>query len=327
MLPSLDDRGNTHECGRETFSHLRERGAPSSSAPSLHSKARQQVSRLHRAERGEHPCDRARPGIGILWQQACMALRDMEGIDTLTGEIRTNGLWWSMKPISYARHRFPPDVIRHAVWLYLRFTLSYRDVEDLLAERGLEVSNELIRRWVLKFGSAIARNLRSIRPRPHDHWHLDEMVVSIGGQRMYMWRAVDSEGEVLDVLIQRRRDKAAALKLLRKLLKKQGFAPAVIVTDKLGSYGAALRTIGFSGQHEQGLRANNRAENSHQPVRRRERKMGRFKSPKSAQRFVSFHAAVYNTFNVQRHLICRATHRQFRAEAHNVWSDATVAAA
>src|SRR5271166_2449138 len=148
-----------------------------------------------------------------------------------------------MKCISYARRRFPPDVIRHAVWLYLRFTLSYRDVEDLLAEKGLEVSNESIRRWVSKFGSAIARNVRSIRPRPHDHWHLDEMVVSIGGQRMYMWRAVDGEGEVLDVLIQRSRDKAAALKLLRKLLKKQGLTPGVIVTDKLRSYGAALRTI------------------------------------------------------------------------------------
>ena len=134
-------------------------------------------------------------------------------------------------------------------------------------------------------------------------------MVSIGGRRMYMWRAVDSEGEVLDVLIQRRRDKAAALKLLTRLLKKHGFAPAVIVKDKIGSYGAALRTIGFSGQHEQGLRANKRAENSRQPVRRRERKMGGFKSPKSAQRFVSFHAAVYNTFNVQRHLICRPTNR------------------
>jgi transposase-like protein len=180
----------------------------------------------------------------------------------------------------------------------------------------------------LKFGPAIARNLRSIRPRPHDHWHLDEMVVSIGGQHVYLWRAVDGEGEVLDVLIQRSRDKAAALKLLRKLLKKQGFAPAAIVTDKLRSYGAALRTIGFSGRHEQGLRANNRAENSHQPVRRRERKMGGFKSPRSAQRFVSLHdAAVYNTFNVQRHLIRRPTHRQFRTEAQSVWSDATVAAA
>ena len=185
-----------------------------------------------------------------------------------------------------------------------------------------KVSDKSIRRWVLKFGSAIAKNLRNVRPRPHDEWHLDEMAVSIGGQRMYMWRAVDSEGEVLDILIQRKRNKAVALELLRKLLKKQGFAPAVIVTDKLGSYGASLRTIGFSGRHEQGLRANNRAENSHQPVRRRERKMGRFKSPKSAQRFVSFHAAVYNTFNVQRHLICRSTHRQFRAQAHNVWSDA-----
>ena len=193
-----------------------------------------------------------------------------------------------MKPISYARHRFPPDVIRHAVWLYPRFTLSYRDVEDLLARRGLEISNELIRRWVLKFGSAIARNLRGIRPRPHDQWHLDEMVVSIGGQRMYMWRVVDSEGEVLDVLIQQRRGKAAALKLLKKLLEKQRFAPAVIVTDKLGSYRAAPRSFGFSVQHEQGLRANNRAQNSHQPVRRREREMGRFRSPQSAQRFVSF---------------------------------------
>ena len=153
------------------------------------------------------------------------------------------------------------------------------------------------------------------------------LYLKIDGRLVYLWRAVDSEGEVLDALIQRRRDQAAALKLLRKLLKKQGFAPAVMVTDKLGSYGAALRITGFSGRHEQGLRANNRAENSHQPVRRRERKMGRFKSPKSAQRFVSFHAAVYNAFNVQRHLISRPTLRQFRGAAHNVWSDATAAAA
>jgi transposase-like protein len=205
--------------------------------------------------------------------------------------------------------------------------MIYDDVEDLLAEGGLEVSNESTRRRVLKFGSAIARNLRSIRPRPHDRWHLDEMVVSIGGQQMYMWRAVDSDGEVLDVLIQRWHDKVTALKLLRKFLKKQRFAPAVIVTDKLRSYGAALRTIGFSGQHEQGLRANNRVEKSNQPLRRRERKMGGFGSPKSTQRFASFHAAVYNTFNVQRHLICRPKQRQLRAEAHNIWSDATAAAA
>jgi putative transposase len=181
--------------------------------------------------------------------------------------------------------------------------LSYWDVEDLLAERGLMVSNESIRRWVLKFGPIIAKNLRAIRPKPHSRWNLDEMMISIAGRQMYMWRAVDSEGEVLEILVQPQRDKAAALRLLRKLLRRQGFVPTVIVTDKLRSYGAALREIGFSGLHEQGLRANNRAENSHQPLRRRERKMQGFKSIKSAQRFVSVHAAVYNTFNVQRHSI------------------------
>jgi len=134
-------------------------------------------------------------------------------------------------PISYARHQFPSVVIQHAVWLYLRFTLSYRDVEDLLAERGLDVSYESIRRWVLKFGPAIARHLRQRRPKPTSRWHLDEMVVRIAGEHLYLWRAVDDEGEVLDVLAQRRRDKAAAGKLMRKLLKKQGFAPAVITTD------------------------------------------------------------------------------------------------
>src|SRR5689334_2310069 len=144
-----------------------------------------------------------------------------------------------MKPISYARHRFPPDVIRHAVWLYLRFTLSYQDVEDLLAERGLIVSNEAISRWVLKFGPGIASNLRKSRSQSYTRWHLDEMVVSLSGKQMYMWRAVD--GEVLEILVQPRRDKAAALRLLRKLLRRQGFVPTVIVTDKLRSYGAALR--------------------------------------------------------------------------------------
>src|SRR5260221_1736350 len=183
-----------------------------------------------------------------------------------------------MQPISYARHRLPPDVIRHAVWLYVRFTLSYRDVEDLLAERGLEVTNETIRRRVLKFEPAVARNLRHRRPTPHGKWHLDEMVVSIASRRMYMWRAVDSEDEVLEVMVQPRPDKAAALKFLRRLLKRQGVAPKVIVIAKLRSYGAALQLVGFSGRHEQGLRDNNRAENSHQPVRRRECKMQGFKS-------------------------------------------------
>ncbi len=228
-----------------------------------------------------------------------------------------------MQPLSYRRHRFPPLIIQHATWLYLRFTLSYRDVEELLAERGIEVSNETIRRWVLKFGHLYAQRLRRCRPRPSDRWHLDEMFVSIRGKPMYLWRAVDSEGEVLDFLIQPKRNKAAALKLMRKLLKKQGFAPRVVVTDKLQSYASAFRELGLSARHEQGLRKNNRAENSHQPVRRRERKMQRFKSAGSAQRFLSVHAAVYNNFNIQRHLISRSTLRIFRAEAMQTWRRAT----
>ena len=169
-----------------------------------------------------------------------------------------------MDQLSYCRHRFPPPIIQHAIWLYLRFTLSYRDAEELLAERGLEVSYETVRRWVLKFGSRIARRLRRSRPRPTDRWHLDEMVVRIAGRQMYLWRAVDHEGEVLDMLVQRRRDKRAAVRLMRKLLKKQGFTPKLLTTDKLGSYGSAFRHLHLTCRHEQGLRKNNRAENSHQ---------------------------------------------------------------
>ncbi len=183
-----------------------------------------------------------------------------------------------MPPISYARHQFPPVVIQHAVWLYVRFTLSFRDVEGLLAERGLEVSYETVRRWALKFGPAIAKRLRQGRARPTGHRRLDEMAVRIGGAQMYLRRAVDDAGEVLDVLVQRRRDKAAARRLMRKLLRKQGFAPAVVTTDGLRSYGAAFAELGLAARHERGLRKNNRAEVSHQPVRRRERKMQRFKS-------------------------------------------------
>ncbi len=243
------------------------------------------------------------------------------GIDTLTNNGPAHVLGWVMKPISYVHHRFPPDVIRHAVWLYLRFTVSYRDVEDLLAERRLMVSSESIRRWVLKFGPLIAKNLRESRAKAHCRWHLDEMVASIAGRQMYMWRAVDSEGEVLEILVQPRRDKTATLRLLRKLLRLSG----------LRSYGNRHRQTAIlrsgASRHEQGLRANNRAEHSHQPLRRRERKMLGFKSAKSAQRFVSVHAVVYNTFNVQRHLSSRPTQRHFRTTAHNSWSDAAAAVA
>src|SRR5271154_6060304 len=232
-----------------------------------------------------------------------------------------------MAELSYRRHRFPPVVIQHAVWLYLRFTLSYRDVEELLAERGLDVSYETVRSWVLKFGPVIARRLRRRRPRPSNRWHLDEMVVRIAGGRMYLWRAVDHEGEVLDMLVQRRRDKRAALRLMRKLLRKRGFVPKSLTTDRLGSYGVAFRLLRLTCPHEQGLRANNRAENSHQAVRRRERKMQRFKSAGSAQRFLSIHAAVHNNFNLQRHLISRSTLRMFcRAEAAAQWEAAVAAA-
>jgi len=231
-----------------------------------------------------------------------------------------------MQKISYARHRFPPPIIQHAIWLYFRFSLSYRDVEDLLAERGIDVSYETIRRWVLKFGAIYAGNLRKQRPRPSGQWHLDEVFISINGKHSYLWRAVDNEGEVLEILVQSRRNKRAALKLMRKLLKKQGFIPDVIVTDKLPSYAAALRDLNLSDRHDFGGRKNNRAENSHLPIRRRERRMQRFKSPGSAQRFLSVHASVYNTFYVQRHLISRKTLRKFRSEAMNLWEPATAAA-
>jgi transposase-like protein len=230
-----------------------------------------------------------------------------------------------MTTISFARHQFPPDIIRHAVWLYLRFTLSFRDVEDLLAERGLDVSYETVRRWLLKFGPLFAKELRRRRHRSTAQWHLDEMAVLIGGRQFWLWRAVDDEGEVLDLLVQRRRNAKAAARLMRKLLKKQGFAPDVLVTDKLRSYAAAKTQLRLSVRHEQGLRKNNRAENSHLPVRRRERKMQRFKSPGSAQRFLSFHASVHNTFNVQRHLVSRSTLRVLRGEAFQNWWAATAA--
>ena len=192
-----------------------------------------------------------------------------------------------MDTISFKRHRFPPEIIRRAVWLYARFTLSYRDVEDLLAERGLDISYESVRRWFLKFGAPIARNLRHTRPIPNGYWHLDEMVIVIRGQRYWLWRGVDNEGEVLDFLVQSKRNAQAALKLMRKLLKKQGWTPTRITTDKLRSYHVAIRTLGLTAQHIDNKRANNRAENSHQPVRRRERKQQRFKSPGSAQRFLN----------------------------------------
>jgi putative transposase len=230
-----------------------------------------------------------------------------------------------MTKISYAGYRFPPEIIHHAIWVYLRFTLSFRDVEDLLAERGIVVSYETVRR-VNHFGPMIAAHLRKRRPKPHAIWHLDEVYLKIDGQMVYLWRAVDAEGEVLDVLVQSRRNKHAALKLMRKLLKKYAFAPQRLVTDDLRSYGAAARDLGIEHLHERGRWKNNRAENSHQPTRRRERKMRRFKSARSAQKFLSTHATIYNTFNVQRHLTSAQSHRVLRAAAMSTWRVVVAAA-
>jgi putative transposase len=231
-----------------------------------------------------------------------------------------------MQKISYDGYRFPPEIIRRAVWLYLRFTLSLRDVEDLLAERGITVSYETIRRWVNHFGSKIVADLRKRRSKPHTTWHLDEVYLKIAGRMVYLWRDVDAEGEVLDVLVQSRRNKHAALKLMRKLLKRFGFVPERMITDDLRSYGVAAHALGIDRHHERGRWKNNRAENSHQPTRRRERKMQRFKSPGSAQKFLSSHAAVFNTFNVQRHLTSAPTHRILRDAAMNTWRQVAAAA-
>src|SRR5271169_497647 len=231
-----------------------------------------------------------------------------------------------MTKLSYVGYRFPPEIIRQAIWLYLRFALSLRDVEDLLAERGIAVSYETIRRWENHFGPTIAAELRKRRPKPHSTWHLDELYLKIERRMVYLWRAVDAEGEVLDVLVQSKRNKHAALKLMRKLLKKCAMVPQRLVTDDLRSYSAAARDLGIENRHERGRWKNNRAENSHQPTRRRERKMQRFKSAGSAQKFLSTHAAVFNTFNVQRHLTSAQTHRTLRAAAMSTWLEAAAAA-
>ena len=225
-----------------------------------------------------------------------------------------------MQPISYTGHRFPPDVIRQAVLLYFRFTLSLRDVEEMLAWRGIDVTYETIRCWANKFGPQIAANLKRRRQNPSPRWHLDEMVCTIKGERWYLWRAVDDEGLVLDLVMQRGRDKAAALKLLRKLLHNQPVKPELITTDGLASYGAALDELKLRHLHRPGrLRENNRAENSHLGIRRRERKQQGFKSRSSAQRFLTTHAAVHNNFSTERHLNSRRYMRELRERAAREW--------
>jgi len=219
----------------------------------------------------------------------------------------------------YRRHRFPPELIGHAVWLYFRFALSYRDVEELLAERGVIVTYETIRRWCQKFGQQYANALRRRRPRTGDKWHLDEVFIQINGVQHYLWRAVDQDGNVLDILVQSRRDKRAATKFLRKLLKGLTYVPRVVVTDKLASYGAAMREVLPSVEHRQHKRLNNRAENSHQPTRERERRMRRFKAPGHAQRFLAAYGPIAAHFRPRRHRLAAAIYRKTRDQRFATW--------
>ena len=194
-----------------------------------------------------------------------------------------------MKTSIYSRHRFHPDIIRRAIWMYFRFNLSFRDVEELMIERGIDVSYETIRRWVDKFGSTYAMRIKSHSKTPSPVWHLDEVYTKIAGQMVYLWGDVDDEGTVLDVVVQRRRNTKAAMRLLRKLIRKQGIKPTRIITDRLASYGAALKLLDLKHLHDVGGRKNNRAECSHVPIRRRERKSQRFRSVGNAQKLLSAH--------------------------------------
>jgi len=219
----------------------------------------------------------------------------------------------------YKRHRFPPEIIHYAVWLYYRFNLSHRDIEDLVAERGITVSYESIRLWCNKFGSEFARRLKKKHQGYGDTFFIDEVFVKIQGKQQYLWRAVDQDGEVVDVFLQKRRNGKAAKRFFKRLLKNHDGEPRKIVTDKLRSYSVAHRELTPDTIHDTSQYANNRAELSHQPTRVRERGMRRFKSTHQAQRFLSTHAAVYNLFNLGRHMISAEHYRWFRQRAFVTW--------
>lgn len=226
-----------------------------------------------------------------------------------------------LSSISFKRHRFPPEIIAHTVWLYIRFNLSLREVEEMLLARGIEVSYETIRRWTVKFGPGIARQLRRRQARSGDIWHLDEVVVKIAGRKFWLWRAVDQNGLVLEEILQNRRSKAAAKRLLRRLIVQFGL-PKRIVTDKLRSYGAAKREIASSLEHRSHKGLNNRAENSHVPFRKRERIMQGFRTPGGVQRFVSVHSAIRNHFSPPAHRRTAIQIRYHRLEAFYAWNTA-----
>jgi putative transposase len=225
--------------------------------------------------------------------------------------------------VSYKGHRYPAEIIAHCVWLYHRLPLSFREVEELMLVRGVIVTYETIRQWCAKFGPLYPAGLRRRQPRPGDKWHLDEVFLTINGRRQYLWRAVDQDGNVLDILVQRRRDAKAAKRFFRKLLKRQCTSPRVLVTDKLRSYRAAHRAVMPSVEHRQSRYLNNRAENSHQPTRQRERAMKRFKSIRHAQRFLSAFSGISPHFRPPRHLLPAADYRQVMADRFALWNEMT----
>ena len=222
----------------------------------------------------------------------------------------------------YKRYRFPAEIIQFAVWLYYRFNVSHRDIEDLLAQRGIIVTHESIRLWCNKFGSKYAARLRKRHQGDGDTFFIDEVFIKIDGKQHYLWRAVDQDGEVVDVFLQKRRDAKAAKRFFKRMLKKNKGEPRKIVTDKLRSYAVAHRELIPEAIHDTEKYANNRAVLSHQPTRVRERVMRRFKSLKQAQRFLDAHAAVYNLFNLGRHLISAKNYRYFRLRAFASWKTA-----
>jgi putative transposase len=224
---------------------------------------------------------------------------------------------------SYRGHRFPVEIISHCVWLYYRFPLSFREVEELMLERGVVVSHETIRRWCAKFGQTYANALRRRRACPGDKWHLDEMFVRINGTRRYLWRAVDQHGIVLDILVTSRRDTKAAIRFFRKLLKGLAYVPRVLVTDKLRSYGAARHRVLRSVEHRQSKYLNNRAENSHQPTRQRERAMKKFTSAGHAQRFLSAFSGISPHFRPGRHRLSAEEYRHEMTDRFTTWNQIT----
>jgi putative transposase len=222
-----------------------------------------------------------------------------------------------------------PEIIRLVVMMYVRFPLSLRNVEDLLHERGINVSHETVRFWWNRFGPMFAAEIRRkrvemMRAGPQWRWHVDEVFVKINGERHYLWRAVDHEGEVLEAFVSKKRDRKAALKFLRKSMRRYG-RPEAIVTDRLRSYGAALRDLRGSDLQVTGRWLNNRAENSHQPFRRRERAMLRFRRMRSLQKFASVHSSVHNLFNLERHLYSRDNFKLHRTAALAEWRQLGVA--